>query len=291
MRTRIDVGEEVREAADASKLRLFDPDRTTAITGVRIFDVGQGDCIGLLDQDGELCAYVDYGGYLDHPDRADPAGTKIKIPVRVGGQQVAIILTHWDQDHLYSAHKYNVDAQECEWLTPRQWVSPFAVTLAAKLKDAKCWPESMGQDAHRFEVGGRHVVEIRKCLPFDKKRPREDRNLTGLAITVLELKSGDVTRQMILPGDCPFELIPNLPNVPIQHLVAFHHGSGNHWTPATTATITHGTRSRSMSYSYSPKNTYGHPDRRKYKPKWDIASQATPGLRRKGKRYVDLVWR
>jgi hypothetical protein len=289
MRDKIDVLRKLANKTSSSGLsRIFDSNVTKAINGVRIVDVGQGDCIGILDQQDEVCAYVDFGGYLDHPDKKHPAQNKVRMPVHAGARRVPIIVTHWDQDHIYSAHAYNTDAQKCDWLVPRQWVSPFAARLAAKVKGARCWPESKGQGVHSIQLGSQ-TVEIRKCEAFDPKRPKEDRNLTGLAITVLDDRRGRL-RQMVLPGDCPFHLIPNVQPVPIRHLVAYHHGAKTHWTAMTTLFLTQMARFRSLSYSYSPKNNYGHPERSSYDPDWNLLAFGTPFARSNGEMHVDVKW-
>jgi hypothetical protein len=114
-----DVGTKVPQAKSAAKLMLFNPRNTTAITGIRVFDVGQGDCIGLLDQNGHVFCYVDYGGLLDHPDALNPTNTPLRQPTQYAGGTVSIVLTHWDKDHYYSAYRKNTAAQSCEWLAPR----------------------------------------------------------------------------------------------------------------------------------------------------------------------------
>ena len=287
MRQTVDVRGRVGREVSA-RYRLAG--RATAITGIRVYDVGQGDCIGLLDQNGEVCLYVDYGGYLDHPDSTRPAGAAPRMPTQTKRGRIGILVTHWDQDHVYSAHRYNTDAQDGPWLVPRQWVSPFAARLAAKVKRAQCWPEHKGQAAHRFVVGGRHVIEVCKCRPFDRLKPKEDRNLSGLAVTILEVRGDRVLRQIVLPGDCPFDLIPTLPRVPIRHLVAYHHGAETHWTAKTAAVLGLWKGPQSMSYSYSPLNTYGHPAWRKYRPVWHRNSVRTPNVRRAGQEFADFLW-
>jgi hypothetical protein len=127
-----DIGGIVTTSADMATLQLIDAS-VTEIKGVRVFDVGQGDCIGLRDQDDNVCCYIDYGGNEYHPDNNKSGNTALRLPVLRGSQYVSVILTHWDKDHYWSANKKNPAAQQCDWLTPRQWVSPQAARFAAKL--------------------------------------------------------------------------------------------------------------------------------------------------------------
>jgi hypothetical protein len=287
--TRQDVGAKIGQGS-AAKLTLVRPSVTTAINGIRVFDVGQGDCIGIQDQIGEVFCYIDYGGVIDHPDNANPANTPARLPVQYAGGNVSIVLTHWDKDHYYSAYKKNTAAQNCEWLTPRQWAAPFAVRFAAKLPNATCWPEKLGQAPHHFSVGVRHVIEIRKCDAYDPRDKKQDRNTSGLAITLLAQTAGTTKTQMLLAGDCHFDGIPNLQVAPICRLVAYHHGSHTGWTSATQAVINNAASTVSMVYSFGSSNTYGHPHRYNYQPTWDANAQQTPDLRRAGKDYEDLPW-
>ncbi|MET0115992.1 MAG: hypothetical protein ABW090_01075 [Sedimenticola sp.] len=289
MSSESDIGDMITEDADTSKLTLFDPNEVTCLNGVRVFDVGQGDCIGLLDQNDDVFCYIDYGGCNDHPDNASsvPNATAKRLPVQRNGQYVAIILTHWDKDHFWSANKKNPDAQDCEWLVPRQNASPQAVLFAGKLWNAKCWPESILDTLVRYTVGHDHTIEIRKCGRHRPHVTKEDRNHTGLAIT-LSVDDG-TERAMILPGDCAYDRIPHFPTAPLKAIVAFHHGANRHWNSRTKKAITLMTSDNEMTYSFG-KNSYKHPDRSNYQPDWDKNATTTEEVRLAGGESHDMKW-
>lgn len=284
-----DIGRKVKAAADPSQLELFDPQSVSALRGIRVFDVGQGDCIGLLDQDGAVFCYIDYGGLADHPDTDHPENTAKRLPVAYGGGHASIILTHWDKDHYWSAEKKNPQAQVGEWLVPRQMASPSAARFAARLPNAKCWPEDRGTEPARIGVGENCDIEIRKCGKFSRRRVNEDRNKTGLAVTLLHWENERIERFMLLPGDCPFHLIPECPEAPLSGLVAYHHGARTHWTKATKRAIANFDPDHRMAYSHGA-NDYGHPYVRNYRPDWHMVATATADLREKGKTSVDIRW-
>jgi hypothetical protein len=146
-----DISKSVTRDA-SSTVALFTPSLTTALSGIRVFDVGQGDCIGLLDQNGVVFCYVDYGGLGDHPDHGSPLlnPAASRMPTTYGSGYTAMVLTHWDKDHYYSAKKYNTDARNGLWLVPRQLASPQAVRFAAGLPNALSWPESWGTAQSHF---------------------------------------------------------------------------------------------------------------------------------------------
>jgi hypothetical protein len=287
-----DVSGSVTAVADTTQLTLFDPHQTTVLAGIRVFDIGQGDCIGLLDQAHNVFCYVDYGGLGDHPDRNNPAATASRMPVKLNGVYVSVILTHWDKDHYYSAKNYNTSAQQCHWLVPRQLASPQAVRFAANLANAKCWPEAIGQQHKRFPVGSDQEIEIRKCQAFNATALTEDRNVTGLAITLLNRLQNVITSYMLLPGDCHFDGIPGLPHAPIRTLIAYHHGSQTGWKGSTSKAIDIANLAlqRFMAYSYGQNNTYHHPRTINYQPHWDPSATHTPMLRGAGVQFADFLW-
>jgi hypothetical protein len=293
-----DVANTITAAANTSALQLFDA-AVTEIKGVRVFDVGQGDCIGLRDQHDDVFCYVDYGGNEYHPDNKNPGHTATRLPVQSGPNHIPIILTHWDKDHYWSANKKNPAAQQCEWLVPRQLVSPQAARFAAKLANAKCWPESIGDQAVSIAVGADCEVEIRKCAAFPSNAQKEDRNHSGLAVTLARRPTDQAATHMLLPGDCAFDRIPNLPaNFSLCAIVAYHHGSSTDWCTATEQVLAQAHTSRSMVYSYGTylyghPNHYGHPNRLNYQhcyPDWDHGAKTTEDARALGSEWEDLSW-
>lgn len=288
MKTQAEKSSILTTDAAASSALSLDPN-ATSIPGIRVFDVGQGDCIGLLDQNNAVICYIDYGGLGDHPDAFNTNNTKLRLAVAPSGARVPIVLTHWDKDHYYSAVNKNTEAQECDWLVPRQHASPQAVIFAAKLNRARCWPEAIGQRVERFPVGANDVVEIRKCKPYVRHTATEDRNRSGLAITVIRTSNGTDHQTMILPGDCHFDGIPGIPPVPIRAIIAYHHGSHVHWTSATATAIGSSSAPCRMVYSYG-RNSFGHPDTSSYAPHWDASAAHTPTVRALGNEHIDIAW-
>ncbi len=287
-----DIGKSVKRLAK-SKVKLFDPALTTRLAGLRVFDVGQGDCFGLLDQRGEVFCYVDYGGLGDHPDQGSRAKTvaATRMPVGYGASYTAVILTHWDKDHYYSAKRYNTDAQNGLWLVPRQLASPQAVRFAAKLKNALRWPESLGKKSKTFWLNSEDCIEIRKCEKFVGSAATEDRNVTGLVITLSKFKNRKLLFYSLLPGDRHFDGIPGLPAAPIRVLIAYHHGSDTDWKATTKHEITSALGTpRHLVYSYGSSNTFGHPVTANYKTEWHPPTLKTPHLRRKKAKHEDFKW-
>lgn len=266
--------------------------QTTAILGIRAIDVGQGDCIGLINQRNEVFGYVDFGGFIDHPDigKSGKNPSKDRMPVVYGDQQyVVIILTHWDLDHWWSAKSKNEEAQKCRWIVPRQYVSPSATQFATSLKNARRWPEQGADNIGAASIGNDHILMIRKCGAFDKDNHNADRNLTGLAVTIEQLDYEDGGELMLLPGDCPFDKVPHWDKkLAIKGLVAYHHGSNTHRKDETKQAIANMASDAKLIYSVSVKNHYGHPDETKYSPEWDECSYKTSDIRDTDDSYIEV---
>jgi len=230
------------------------------LAGIRLVDVGQGDCFAIIakrDETSFPLMYIDYGGLMDHPDRGDPERTKLRMPVKHTFGKSVIVLSHWDKDHYWSAKWKNTDAKESLWLVPNQLISPQAAKFSAELKNAVRWPEALEEQVIAVTLRD-HIVLIRKCGKRNKGIASEDRNLTGLAITI---HNSGITQspQVIFPGDCPLNRIPNLPSVKISLITAPHHGSKKGLADFAIFCHAYMDADSLMLISYG-KNHYGHPD-------------------------------
>ena len=229
------------------------------VTGIRLVDVGQGDCFAIVaTKDGTSfpLMYVDYGGVMDHPDRENIERTKLRMPVNHKFGKSVIVLSHWDKDHYWSAKKKNTEAKKSMWLVPNQWISPQAAKFSAELENAYRWPEGYKEKLVGVSLRD-HTVLIRKCGRHDKEIPYEDRNSTGLVVTI---HNSQVTEssQVVLPGDCPLHQIPHLPSTRISLLSAPHHGSKKGLGDFTIFCQLYMDADSLMLISYG-KNHYGHP--------------------------------
>src|SRR3546814_4743893 len=109
----------------------------TSISGIRIYDVGQGDAICVLDQKQRPFLQIDYGGKYANPFR-NPSDVDTRMPLQT---IKLIMLTHWDEDHWCSAPKSG-KTKDRPWLVPRQRTSPRAARFSATLENAYCVPEA-----------------------------------------------------------------------------------------------------------------------------------------------------
>ena len=272
------IGSTVFRTADPDQCNLFGNINIQTITGVRVFNVGQGDAIGLLDENGDIALYIDYGGLLDHPDKSNNfQNTAKRLSPKHGNHNVGVILTHWDYDHYYSATKVR-EIQHGQWIVPRQMVGPLALAFSANLSNAYCWPEIVLNQAFIFSTNNGDEVIIEKLAPtIEDPYSTQDRNLSGLAISVVRNPPGDqeedsdneITSTLaLLPGDAPYNKIAHFPSLKtaceFKGYVAYHHGAVSHWSGKTDAALGTGSQNSITVFSYGMSNRYNHPHRNKY---------------------------
>jgi hypothetical protein len=96
---------------------------------VAVFDVGQGNCNAIIDADGRIQAYYDFG----YSTEGDKFPTPPLLPCFC--DRPLIILSHWDQDHI-NLSKHVPECLTSEWLVPQQVHSDFATKLQKRIKNA-----------------------------------------------------------------------------------------------------------------------------------------------------------
>lgn len=245
----------------------LDPLRgATTLKGVRVYDVGQGDGLAVLDQDGKPCLLLDYGGLQGRP--FDSSDVDRVMPVQKDG---LLMLTHWDLDHWCSA-SLGTAARTARWLVPRQITSPSAVKFSRSVPHIHCVPESRVGLASYFSAsqGDRVYWEkIAHAPPWTATD--EDCNHSGVALSVVSARDNSV---ILLPGDASFDRVSHYwqhyhNGLELRGVVAFHHGSGLHWSSATEQLLEDWAK-RSGSrpdvvFSCARPNTHKHPDDAKYR--------------------------
>jgi beta-lactamase superfamily II metal-dependent hydrolase len=240
------------------------------IGGVVVHDVGQGDAISIVDEFDHPVLRVDYGGQQSSPFKTMSGAAQVRaidaaLPVAADDP---IMLTHWDEDHWCSARIGTHALSQGRWLAPRQWTSPRAVKRSAKMQAIACVPELLVGTVVKFEARNGDAIWWEKLRAFDPSVPAEDCNFTGVALSVT---SKSQNRVIFLPGDAPFHKIGHYElhkgERQMRGLVAFHHGSGAHWTAGTTAFLADWQNAdidQTVVFSCGTPNSHDHPDAEKY---------------------------
>lgn len=294
-----------RQAIAADDLtEWLDPLKGVAeLSGVCVQDVGQGDAICVLDGAGQTVLRIDYGGVQSAPFRglnglARLAAINATMPV---GQDAAIMLTHWDEDHWFSAAKGSHAATRGRWLVPRQWTSPAAVEQSTEIAQIRCIPPALEQGPICFVAENGDQLWWEKLKPFSRSRRQEDCNRTGVAFSVVKAATNQV---IFLPGDAPFHLPTHYAGLwstglKMRGLVAFHHGAGTHWTKKTTAFLERWrdpVTEQIIVYSVGDPNRDGHPVTKTYEDAFPISGypqtlyRQTAGQMRPGAAPVHILF-
>jgi len=271
--------------------------RAKAISGARVYDVGQGDATGIIDDAGRTILQLDYGGRQNNPfEGKSSADVDRLLPVTKDG---LIMMTHWDEDHWSTGPKGGA-VRTSEWLVPRQVTSPRAVRFSTELPKMRCIPETVVGKTFDFRAQNGDEILWQKIAPSSPSPLiHENCNRTGVAVALLR-RSGGGGQVILLPGDAPLDEIPLYSSLfragmTLTGLVAYHHGS--------KYPLRHGTRRMLKEWavtpgapcdvvlSYGVDNSYGHPHLEQYA---DLATRhviATPTLRTSALRYHDILFR
>jgi hypothetical protein len=237
---------------------------------VRVYDVGQGDGIAILDDKDQSVLQVDYGGRQSNPFTGWPPN-KIDAYMPAPNSEL-IMLTHWDEDHWCTAAK-GKSVRGAAWLVPRQVTSPRAVRFSASLNRISCIPEARVGEAFCFRtIGGDEIWWEKIAASEVDGTKHEDCNKTGVALSVVKRAEPGAGQVILIPGDAPFHRVRHYDrhraeNLSLRGLVAFHHGAKTHWTEATRTLLKTwpiGRRKTEVVFSYGDPNSFHHPFEQSY---------------------------
>lgn len=237
-----DIGAQEADAADIQQaLAWFN---ASLLDFVSVYDVGQGNAIGLCGDGGGVKAYFDLGKGMYGNSTSYPAGLRnfcfCKSPV--------IILSHWDADH-WGAAAGHPSALAATWIVPGQLLPPTHAAFASSILGARGKILVMGKSLSSVQCG---QLRLERCTG-------SGRNHSGLALVISETLRG-TGKQMLLPGDARYPVIPSFGTGPMYptyfSAVVPHHGADMRNPAAPTC---RGSPSSRLVYSYGVPNLYHHP--------------------------------
>jgi len=195
--------EEITEFFNEAERRLSN------LSHVNVYNVGQGNCVGLVTSENQPLLYFDVGGGYKRNAHTYPAVFKL-----CNTRNPPVILSHWDQDHYQTAV---LDTEEeifnSKWLVPFQKIGITAKHIAYALQQRNnllCWNSEL---LPRYDFNNFSIV---KCFGDPKYK-----NSSGLALFVNQRDGNHI----LLPGDAKFAKIPDCSNERFTGLVVSHHGS------------------------------------------------------------------
>lgn len=198
------------DEADVPEIsRLLNPVAATGMDWAVVYDVGQGNSIGLCEASGSVGLYFDFGGGVTQNSSTFPTALKkfcfAKDP--------PIVLSHWDHDHWSSWTRDN-RCLSSEWLAPRQPLTALNVSLIAHIQGAggKLW--FLPRNFHGQWFG---YIYLEVCNG-------SNRNNSGIALTISE-RSGGNGNKILMPGDADYRYIPSFGGgTQYLSVVVPHHG-------------------------------------------------------------------
>lgn len=238
----------IRDAEEVELNSLLGHFAGTKIQWAVVYDVGQGNAIGLCGNGGTVQAYFDLGGGCCSNAKTFPS----TLTQFCFTQSPPIILSHWDEDHWSSANR-DLRALTRDWIVPRQKIGPSQAAMIANIQSAggKIWFLPTGFSRTRY-----NQLELELATG-------SGRNNSGIILTLYENQDGS-GEQILMPGDAGYPYISSfIGGSPYLSIVASHHGGvlkGKSITakgksiprcPALPASR--------LVYSAGSGNTYGHP--------------------------------
>jgi hypothetical protein len=203
---------------------------------VNIYNVGQGNCIALVDSHNVPLLYFDVGGGSGANSFTYPPNFKL-----CHFANPSVILSHWDLDHIVTA-VYDAQLLKTKWLVPVQApLSNTAFQIASALQTRSnlfCWNTSIGMEISL----GNHFIT--KC-----SAKSTNKNSSGLAMYINYGKANFT----LLPGDATFYLIPNVNSRKLIGMAASHHGA-----KSSKNGMPHGVIPSMLAYSFGANNTHRH---------------------------------
>lgn len=239
---------------------------------IRVHDVGHASFVTLLDRNARPVIHFDAGWPVSFNGKTIPR----KPPIC---QKAAVILSHWDWDHLSGYYRFP-DLQTVTWITPMQVLGFGAGRVALRLNANGLLCEFEGAP-----------MRVQGLLLGVCNGPPGNKNQTGLALrvalpakTLKGVASGP--RAALLTGDADYDHAPPaLAAQPLHALVVAHHGANfGGFAPMGP------TQRGPAIVSVGKGNTYKHPReqaiRRHKQRRWSIQLTSKDGAIARGARRI-----
>lgn len=273
-----------------------------SLSGIRVYQVGQGDAVAVLEDKIKPVIQIDYGGKVSNPftNMALQQDVDDYLPVK---DVQLVMLTHWDEDHWCSANRADLVKNERKWLVPRQVTSPRAVEFSTLLENRiSCIPDNRSKETFFFEAANGDHICWEKIAPSKlNAKGEENCNNTGVAFSIVKAVEGRPNKVILAPGDAPFHKVKHYRELletgaELVGIIAYHHGAETHWTKETTNMLEDWKKLAngdiSVVYSYGRENSYGHPIQKNYKAVFGdkYNGDYTERVRDKVPHYIDIMF-
>jgi hypothetical protein len=214
-----------------------------------VYDVGQGNCNALLDENHFPTLYFDLGAGVFRNAKTSPPKLQFCFT-----EDPSVILSHWDADHWAGAfasapcghHAY--EALQRHWIAPRQDITVLHYAFALEIIQH-------GQ----LSIIDKHppvaVVKPGTAIEYwFGNSTADDRNGSGIVLNVVQQTTGN---SWLLTGDCDYSHFPPGTRVSPIAIVAPHHGAKIHDATHIPAPSPNSNGYHRLVYSFGPDNKHG----------------------------------
>lgn len=186
------------------------------------FDVGQGTCVGLADQHGQVLLYSDFGCGVRRNVGTTPPNLQYCCD-----KNPPVILSHWHEDHWAGIKQTQQNVSGIDWILP-----PTPSSLTFNKSELVQLIRKQNGRVYKFpggtisidvgNVNGNYTqkIELQRC----KGKLDGNKNECGLAVCVYDFADKQCPKQWILPGDASYSSFSIDKEPSICAVVATHHG-------------------------------------------------------------------
>ncbi|RXK07322.1 ComEC/Rec2 family competence protein [Halarcobacter bivalviorum] len=233
-----------KEASRSTIVKTLDKDIPHDVV---VYNVGQGNCNGIINSSGHPSFYFDFGGGVFQNTKTYPG--KYLNPGRIKfcyTDNPTVVLSHWDWDHMSSVWKNeHKDIKKSFWIVPKQQIGISHLKVAVDLYNRGkllVWP-------NKLKFLNTNNFQIQKIDDHNKK----DKNNNGLVLTVnINSKKDD---SILLPADANYNLIKK--RIGYIGLIATHHGASTH---NCLNKLPRAKKPKNkIAYSFGVRNSFHHP--------------------------------
>lgn len=240
---------------------------------VKVYNVGQGYCASIIMQS-DRTVFSDIGLSKDPQELSLQEVRSAKSEIRKTTPPLAVVLSHWDLDHILGV------TNAADNIYDAVWIVPDIYTLK---KNARAYPKYVSTSAKRLlkYLDWRNSAklirisdEFRRQMVYQnsqeafsiwtgERRPIHGKNQGNERYTITEANNFGLILFLsnqytaLLPGDCAYKVLPDsLKSKEINHLVAPHHCSkmsSPNIKPATKG-------EKKAILTFGLYNTFGHPN-------------------------------
>lgn len=200
--------------------------------GVTRFNVGNANAIQII-VDNKAQIMVDFGFSHQTHNKSE-----IQSFMSAIDDIKLIMLTHWDLDHIKGISQFEPPDYQKQWIVPEPIIDKGTLAalrlicyLVTEIQTDKLIIVSQTNnkkiiaETSYFTLGKGSGSGVQNGYTFEGKVWDTRFNALNNLGLLLAIHTSDLTKVLLLPGDCEYSAMPDKMKQPYTHLVATHHGA------------------------------------------------------------------